>query len=176
MRYLLLGLLWRAGRASGYRLQRELSILRGKPVSGGNVYKMLHLLEAEGLVERAPEGGDESFRQRSDCRLSEEGRRQLARWLEQDADSDDLYARAIFAGAVGGRAVLHAMRDGLLVRTKALELMLAKAAKPSLEAALARRRIRITTAELDFLAELAELEISGNNDEAPAHAHEARVR
>jgi len=91
MRYLLLGLLWRAGRASGYRLQRELSILRGKPVSGGDVYKMLHLLEAEGLVERAPEGGDESFRQRSDCRLSEEGRRQFARWLEQDADSDELY-------------------------------------------------------------------------------------
>lgn len=86
VRHALLALLTE-GPTFGLRLQQEFESRTGEvwPLNVGQVYTTLQRLERDGLVESDDDGGEGP---QKDFRITAEGRRELAEWMETPPDAD----------------------------------------------------------------------------------------
>jgi DNA-binding PadR family transcriptional regulator len=103
-RYAILGLLLRRP-SHGYELAVRFGELFGPgwEINRGQVYDMVHTLEAKGLVERVPGSGAETGRRSQRYRATEKGERAFADWLSAPASRprphrDTLYLKVALAG------------------------------------------------------------------------------
>lgn len=106
----------------GYELKREHDrrLPGAKPLAYGQVYATLQRLQRDGLAEVA-ETAQEAGPERTVYAITERGRAELARWLEQTEPpapyvSSPLFSRVVVAGLAGGAA------DGYLLRQRAAHL------------------------------------------------------
>lgn len=86
VRHALLALLTE-GPKFGLRLQQEFESRTGEvwPLNVGQVYTTLQRLERDGLVESDDDGGESP---QKDFRITAEGHRELAEWMETPPDAD----------------------------------------------------------------------------------------
>lgn len=86
VRHALLALLTE-GPKFGLRLQQEFESRTGEvwPLNVGQVYTTLQRLERDGLVESDDDGGEGP---QKDFRITAEGHRELAEWMETPPDAD----------------------------------------------------------------------------------------
>jgi len=170
VRYLVLGLLREGKILHGYALVRAYNQLSGLQLSGGNVYRELQRLSAEGLVRAAAKSPDAGPR-RTPYEITEAGAQYFDAWfidLRDDGGThheDALSLRALFLGIVDtvlARRLLERWRDLLWSRSKALErehetaLLQRGDARPGPFPArdgLLTRRLKLVTAELESVDE-----------------------
>jgi DNA-binding PadR family transcriptional regulator len=113
-RYAILGLLVRHGRSHGYQLAVRFGQLFGPgwQINRGQVYSMLHTLEAEGLVETLP--GPQGGRKVQRYRATPRGERTFAGWLAKPCPysrvhRDGLYLQLALAGPGDARHLLESI-------------------------------------------------------------------
>jgi len=170
-RYLVLGMLRDGARLHGYALMKAYKERSGLMISGGNFYRELERLEAEGLVQTVPNPEGEDPR-REPFAITEAGIAAFDAWLAGPSAAsaigqydDELSSRALFFAAAGPdvtRRVLDHWQQELWIRSKLLErereaALLSSAEKGGQRLDVLRlllaRRMKHVASDLDFLEE-----------------------
>jgi DNA-binding PadR family transcriptional regulator len=186
LRWLVLGLLRDGVPRHGYAIMRAYRQSGGLEMTGGNVYRTLRALRAEGLVCAVPRTPGEDER-RCPYRVTEPGALAFDVWLAGDDEApggtpdDGISARVLFLARAEpdvGWTLLDAWQEQLRLRERALERAGKKAAAvpgefPAL-ALLLSRRARHVAADLEFLQELRAAYLRWTNGAAAPEPARAR--
>jgi DNA-binding PadR family transcriptional regulator len=186
LRFMVLGLLRDGTPRHGYALMKAYRDATGLELTGGNVYRVLHALRADGFVSTVAHRPDEDPR-RAPCRITEAGADAFDAWLADedelgvDMGDDELSARLLFLhradGALSWRLMEH-WQEQLQLRERTLERARERAeacdagrngAVLPLPLVLARRA-RHVAADLEFLQELRSAYLEWTNRQTTARA------
>jgi len=167
LRYVVLGLLRDGQARHGYALRKRYHERTGRVMTAGSVYRVLHGLRRNGLIQRMPLTADEDPR-RAPHRITPRGVRVFDGWLAAGDDLDDpeeglaIATRAVFLTDTP-HAAARLLLDRWQEQLRARQVELDRDASPSERAStadlgtlplLAARRARLLTAEREFLEEL----------------------
>jgi DNA-binding PadR family transcriptional regulator len=167
LRYVVLGLLRDGQARHGYALRKRYQERTGRAMTAGSIYRVLHGLRRNDLVQRIPIMADEDPR-RAPHRITPRGIRVFDSWLASGDDLDDpeeglaIATRAVFltdTPHAAARLLLDRWQEQLRARQTVVERdcsppELTSSAELGTLPLLAARRARLLAAEREFLEEL----------------------
>jgi DNA-binding PadR family transcriptional regulator len=181
LRYVVLGLLRDGQARHGYALRKSYQARTGRVMTAGSVYRVLHGMRRDGLIQRIPITVDEDPR-RAPHRITPRGVRTFDGWLASGddlADPDEglaIATRAVFLADTphaAARLLLDRWQEQLRLRHTTLERERpprgpAPAAELTTLSLLDARRTRMLAAEREFLEDLRRAYLQWTGAPAPA--------